>query len=194
MPPQREFATENFKMRIIAGQYRGHPVKFPKSKLVRPTTDKNKEAIFNMLKQYVFFDGIKVCDIYAGSGSLGLEALSRGAAQVHFVEKDFKVKKILKENINGLKASENCTVFNMEAVRFSKLKEHDKYDLIIADPPFFKHDIHNVYKNILDNNFIANDGVLLIERSIQTKEKDERAFEQKAIKRLGDSLIYIFTP
>jgi 16S rRNA G966 N2-methylase RsmD len=110
------------------------------------------------------------------------------------VEKDFKVKKILKENINGLKASENCTVFNMEAVRFSKLKEHDKYDLIIADPPFFKHDIHNVYKNILDNNFIANDGVLLIERSIQTKEKDERAFEQKAIKRLGDSLIYIFTP
>ena len=78
-------------MRIIAGEYRGRTIKFPKSKLVRPTTDKNKEAIFNMLKQYVAFDGIKVCDIYAGSGSLGLEALSRGADEIHFVEKDFKV-------------------------------------------------------------------------------------------------------
>ena len=180
-------------MRIIAGRYRGHPVKFPKSKLVRPTTDKNKEAIFNMLKRYVFFDGIKVCDIYAGSGSLGLEALSRGATEVHFVEKDFKVQKMLMENIKSLKATEVCKVFKMEAVRFSKLKEHEKYDLIIADPPFFKHDIHDVFKNILNNNFLEKDGVFLIERSVQTKDLDEKAFGQKAIKRLGDSLIYIFT-
>ena len=115
-------------MRIIAGEYRGRTIKFPKSKLVRPTTDKNKEAIFNMLKQYVMFDDIKVCDIYAGSGSLGLEALSRGAEEVHFVEKDFKVQKMLKENIESLKASDYCTVFKMEAIRFSKLKEHDQYD------------------------------------------------------------------
>lgn len=179
-------------MRIIAGEYRGRTIKFPKSKLVRPTTDKNKEAIFNMLKRYVSFEGIKMLDIYAGSGSLGLESLSRGADEVHFVEKDFKVKKMLNENILSLDATKHCKIFNMEAMRFSKLSDHDIYDLIIADPPFFKHDIHEVYKNILDNNFLSQDGVLLIERSIQTRAIDEKAFEMEAVKRLGDSLIYIF--
>ena len=180
-------------MRIIAGEYRGRNIKFPKSKLVRPTTDKNKEAIFNMLRKYVFFDGITMCDIYAGSGSLGLESLSRGAVKVHFVEKDFKVQKMLNENIESLNASEYCRIFNMEALRFSKLIEHDQYDLIIADPPFFNNDIHDAYKNILENNFLNDDGVFLIERSIQTKKIDEEAFGQEATKRLGDSLIYIFT-
>lgn len=180
-------------MRIIAGEYRGRTIKFPKSKLVRPTTDKNKEAIFNMLKRYVCFDDIKMCDIYAGSGSLGLESLSRGAREVHFIEKDFKVQKMLNENIESLDASKYCKIFRMEALRFSKLRDHDQYDLIIADPPFFKHDIHDAYKNILENNFLAENGVLLIERSIQTKDIDETAFKQEAIKRLGDSLIYIFS-
>lgn len=180
-------------MRIIAGEYRGRRIKFPKSDLVRPTTDKNKEAIFNMLKRYVDFYGIVMCDIYAGSGSLGLETLSRGAEKVHFVEKDFKVQKMLNENIESLDASEYCKIFKMEALRFSNSKDHIKYDLIIADPPFFKHDIHEAYKNLLENDFLAEDGVLLIERSIQTKDIDEEAFGREAIKRLGDSLIYIFT-
>ena len=179
-------------MRIIAGEYRGRTIKFPKSNLVRPTTDKNKEAIFNMLRRYVNFDGIRVCDIYAGSGSLGLEALSRGADEVHFVEKDFKVQKMLNENIESLDASQYCTIFRMEALRFSKLKDRKQYDLVITDPPFFKHDIHEVYKNILENDFLAEDGILLIERSIQTKDIDEEVFGKEAIKRLGDSLIYIF--
>ncbi|MDA3860366.1 MAG: 16S rRNA (guanine(966)-N(2))-methyltransferase RsmD [Melioribacteraceae bacterium] len=180
-------------MRIIAGEYRGRTIKFPKSDLVRPTTDKNKEAIFNMLRKYVSFDEIKMCDIYAGPGSLGLETLSRGANEVHFVEKDYKVQKMLNENIESLNASEYCRIFRMEALRFSKLTDHAVYDLIIADPPFFKHDIHEAYKNILDNNFLAEDGVLVIERSIQTREIDEEAFGKEAVKRLGDSLIYIFT-
>ncbi len=179
-------------MRIIAGEYRGRTIKFPKSKLVRPTTDKNKEAIFNMLKRYISFDGIKMLDIYAGSGSLGLESLSRGASSVHFVEKDFKVQKMLNENIKNLDASKYCQIFNMEALRFSKLPENTNYDLIIADPPFFNHDIHEVYKNILENNFLSEYGVFLIERSIQTKEIDEKAFGIEAKKRLGDSLIYVF--
>jgi 16S rRNA (guanine966-N2)-methyltransferase len=131
-------------------------------------------------------------DIYAGSGSLGLESLSRGADEVHFVEKDFKVQKMLNENIVSLDASQYCRIFNMEALRFSKLSDHESYDLIIADPPFFHHDIHEVYKNILENNFLNEDGVFLIERSIQTKDVDEEAFRVVANKRLGDSLIYIF--
>jgi 16S rRNA (guanine966-N2)-methyltransferase len=180
-------------MRIIAGEYRGRTIKFPNSKLVRPTTDKSKETLFNMLKKYISFDEIRVCDIYAGSGSLGLEALSRGANEVHFVEKDFKVQQILMENIESLNAKEYCKLFKMDVLRFSKMQEHSTYDLIIADPPYFKSDINEAFRNILDNNFLSKDGVFIIERSTQTKEVDEEIFGQQAVKRLGDSLIYIFT-
>ncbi|MCX7875047.1 MAG: 16S rRNA (guanine(966)-N(2))-methyltransferase RsmD [Melioribacteraceae bacterium] len=179
-------------MRIIAGKYKGRVVKFPKSDLVRPTTDRNKESIFNYLTNQIDFEGIKALDIYAGSGSLGLEALSRGASEVHFVEKDFRVSKMLEENISSLNAKNECKIFRMEALRFSKLKDHEKYNLILADPPFFQHDIHTVVKNLIVNNFLIEDGILLVERSIQTKEKDQEAFQQEYFRKLGDSLIYIF--
>ncbi|MBI3124634.1 MAG: 16S rRNA (guanine(966)-N(2))-methyltransferase RsmD [Ignavibacteriales bacterium] len=179
-------------MRIIAGKFKGRTVKFPKSNLVRPTTDKTKESLFNYLVHSIDFDGIKVCDVYAGSGSLGLEALSRGAGEVHFVEKDFHVSKMLEENINSLNAKDDCKIFRMEAVKFSKISEHDSYDLILADPPFFKFDIHDAVKNLLERNYLNDDGILIIERSIQTKKEDEAAFGIEAFKKIGDSLIYQF--
>lgn len=179
-------------MRIIAGKFKGRLIKFPNSKLVRPTTDKVKESLFNYLVHSIDFDAIKVCDIYAGSGSLGLEALSRGANEVHFVEKDFRVSNILRENISLLGAENKCKVFRMEAVRFSKMSCHEKYNMILADPPFFKNDIYKVVQNILTNGFLAEDGILIVERSIQTQREDETAFGKAAEKRLGDSLIYFF--
>ncbi len=179
-------------MRIIAGEFRGRTIKFPKSKLVRPTTDKNKEAIFNILNNFINFNGIKTCDIYAGSGSLGLEALSRGAEEVHFVEKNFHVQKMLRENIRSLNSEDYCRVLNMTALRFSSLNEHDIYNLILLDPPFFKDDVHQVVENLFKNNFLSKDGIMLVERSIQTKERDVENFGREPLKRLGDSLIYIF--
>lgn len=179
-------------MRIIAGKFKGRIIKFPNSKLVRPTTDKMKESLFNYLTHSIDFEKIRVCDIYAGSGSLGLEALSRGAAEVHFVEKDFHISKMLQENISSLCANDNCKIFKMDAVRFSKMPGHEKYDLILADPPFFKDDIHIVVKNILEKKFLKDDGILLVERSIQTQKKDQEAFACEPFKRMGDSLIYKF--
>ncbi len=179
-------------MRIISGKYKGHPLKFPNSKLVRPTTDRNKEAMFSFLNNYVDYNDAIVCDIYAGSGSLGLEALSRGASEVHFVEKNFKVSKVLKDNIAKLNANGYCSVILNSALKFSASIIEKRYKLILADPPFFKDDIHHVVKNILDNNFLEEEGLMLVERSIQTKEKDIKKFNKEPIKRLGDSLIYIF--
>jgi 16S rRNA (guanine966-N2)-methyltransferase len=180
-------------MRIIGGKYKGRTVKFPKSKLVRPTTDKVKESIFNFLVHSIDFENLLVCDLYAGSGSLGLEALSRGAAEVHFVEKDFNVSRVLKENILSLQAYEFCKVFKMDAVRFTKLEEHSKYNLILADPPFFKDDIYKVVENVISKNFLESDGLMLVERSVQTKENDVENFKCEPFKKLGDSLIYQFT-
>ncbi len=180
-------------MRIISGQFGGRIIKTPSSKYTRPTTDKMKEFLFNYLNNKIDFNGIKVCDIYAGSGSLGLEALSRGASFVHFVEKNFPVYKVLSENIKLLKADNFTKVFKMNAVRFTTLPEHESYELILADPPFFKDDIHKVVKNILENKYLSDNGLLIVERSIQTEEKDVENFGKEPFKKMGDSLIYEFT-
>lgn len=179
-------------MRIIGGKFKGRVVKFPKSNLVRPTTDKVKESLFNYLIHSIDFEDILVLDLYAGSGSLGLEALSRGAAEVHFVEKDYNVSRVLKENISSLNADENCKIFRMDAVRFSRMECKQKYQIILADPPFFKNDIHKVVENVLSNRILDNDGLMIVERSIQTKAEDEENFKCEAFKRMGDSLIYQF--
>lgn len=179
-------------MRIISGEFRGRPIKMPPEKFTRPTTDKTKESLFNYLNNHIYFDDIKMCDIYAGSGSLGLETLSRGAAEIHFVEKNFPVIKVLQQNISTLKVESYTKIFKMDAVKFSKISEHDKYDFIFADPPFFKDDIHKVVENIMEREYLLEDGIFLIERSIQTEKKDIDAFGIDPFKRLGDSLIYEF--
>lgn len=179
-------------MRIIAGKYRGRRLKVPSTKFTRPTTDKVREALFNILTNRINFDGIAVLDIYAGSGSLGLEALSRGAASIDFVEKNIQIYKILQQNIISLGTVLNCKIFKMEAISFSRMADHKKYDLIFADPPFFKDDIHYVVENLLAGDFLTEEALIIIERSIQTKEKDIEKFGIEPFKRIGDTLLYEF--
>jgi 16S rRNA (guanine966-N2)-methyltransferase len=179
-------------MRIIAGIYKGHPVKFPKSGLVRPTTDRIKETIFNYLNNIIDFNGIFALDLYAGSGSLGLEAISRGADLTHFVEKNYKVSSVLRENISRLKAESASRVFQKSCFAFTAVPCNKPYDLILADPPFFKNDIYRVINNIRVNEYISKDGLMLIERSVQTREEDVNNLGIEPAKKLGDSLIYIY--
>ncbi len=179
-------------MRIISGLHKGRILKVPGSKFTRPTTDKVRESLFNILNNTIDFDGIEVLDIYAGSGSLGLEALSRGAGKVDFVEKNFPVYKILGENISHLKVDEQCYIYKMEAIGVTRLANHKQYHLILADPPFFKDDIHDVVKNLLANSFLYDEGIIIVERSIQTKEKDIQQFGTEPFKRIGDTLLYKF--
>ncbi len=179
-------------MRITGGILKGRALKVPKSDFIRPTTDRVRESLFAILENNIDFENIKVCDIYAGSGSLGFESYSRGASLVHFVEKNYVIYKNLYKNINSLGLKEKCKVFKTDAVRFSKIKEHTVYDLILADPPFFKYDIYIVVKNLIENGFLDKNGLLIVERSVQTEKKDVEAFDKEPFKKIGDSLIYSF--
>ena len=177
-------------MRIISGKFKGRFIKVPDSKLIRPTTDRVKETLFNLLNNKIDFNDIKVLDIYAGSGSLGLECMSRGAGEVHFVEKNFLIYKNLQENINSLDARTECRIFKMEALRFSQISDHDKYDLILADPPFFTDDIYKVVDNFKSNKYLTDSGFIIIERSIQTKAKDITHLNAEPFKIIGDTCLY----
>jgi 16S rRNA (guanine966-N2)-methyltransferase len=178
------------RMRIISGDFKGRLIKVPDSKLIRPTTDRVRETFFNLLNNRISFEGIKVLDLYSGSGSLGLECLSRGAASVDFVEKNFVIYKNLSENIRSLGVEDHCKIFKMEAVKFTTLTNHSSYDLILADPPFFKDDIYKVVENIKTNGYLAEDSFIFIERSIQTKIKDSENLKNEPFKIIGDTCLY----
>lgn len=178
------------RMRIISGELKGRLIKVPDSKLIRPTTDRVRETLFNLLNNRISFDGIKVLDLYAGSGALGLECLSRGAASVDFVERNFVIYKNLSENINSLNLADRCKIYKMETVKFTSLSSHPSYDLILADPPFFKDDIYKVVENISTNGFLTSGSSIFIERSIQTKSKDIENLKTEPFKIIGDACIY----
>jgi len=181
------------RLRITSGYLKGRYINVPKSELVRPTTERVRETIFNILNNRMSFEGIKVLDMYAGSGALGFECLSRGAEQIHFVEKNSIIYRTLEDNIKLMQAEENCKIFKMPAIKFSALKINIEYDLILADPPFFKDDIYNVVGNILNNGYLRTNCFMIIERSIQTKQKDIENLKVEPFKIIGDACLYEIT-
>ena len=178
------------RMRIISGKFKGRLIQVPQSKDIRPTTDRVRETLFNLLNNKLDFKGLKVLDLYSGSGSLGLECLSRGADVIHFVERNFFIYKNLVNNIASLKAENQCIAYKMEAVRYSRSKINKGYDLIIADPPFFKDDIYTVVGNLLRENFLNESCFMIVERSVQTMEKDLFNFKVEPFKTIGDACLY----
>lgn len=181
------------KLRIISGSLKGRYIIVPQLKATRPTTDRVKETVFNILWNRIDLEGMKVLDLYSGSGSLGFEAASRGAARVDFVEDHPGVVKVLESNLKSLSLEGVCGVARRTAVSFTSAQISNPYDLIMADPPFFKDDIYDVVENIYANKLLAPEGILFIERSIQTRENDEKNFGIKAYRQAGDACLYFFT-
>ncbi|GEL04243.1 16S rRNA (guanine(966)-N(2))-methyltransferase RsmD [Rummeliibacillus stabekisii] len=129
----------------------------------RPTTDKVKESLFNIIGPY--FSGGTVLDLFAGSGGLGLEALSRGMEHGIFIEKDSRAFQNLKENISKCRY-ENCTeVYRNDALRAIKLliKNKVQADLIFLDPPYKKQQYYNMVEDIVANQMIHEDGTIVCE-------------------------------
>lgn len=121
-------------MRIIAGEWRGRKLVAPDGLATRPTADRVRETLFSMLASRIgSFEGLRVADLYAGSGALGLEALSRGAAFTCFVEQDARAITAIRTNINAVDAGERTQLLARSA---SPLPPSQPFDLIFADPPY----------------------------------------------------------
>ncbi|MFL6739274.1 MAG: 16S rRNA (guanine(966)-N(2))-methyltransferase RsmD [Sphingomicrobium sp.] len=121
-------------MRIIAGEWRGRKLVAPAGQSTRPTADRTRETLFSMLASRLgSFHGLRVADLYAGSGALGLEALSRGASHATFVEHDRMALNAIKANLAALKAVDRTAIRAMSA---AVLPAVDPFDLVFADPPY----------------------------------------------------------
>ena len=123
-------------MRIVAGEWGGRRIQAPPGRGTRPTTDRVREAWMSTVAPYL--PGARVLDLFAGSGALGLEALSRGAEHCTFIEKDAKALAALKANVAALDASDRTAVFSVDAVRYAASLEAGTFDVAFADPPYGK--------------------------------------------------------
>ena len=122
-------------MRIVAGEWRGRKLAAPKGEATRPTADRTRETLFSMLTSRLgSFDGLSVADLFAGSGALGFEALSRGAAHCLFVEQDDAALKVLRSNVATLDARARCEVRGGSVMSLGPAKA--AHDLILLDPPY----------------------------------------------------------
>lgn len=138
-------------MRIIAGRWRGHRLRPLTGKGVRPTTDRVREAWMSALGGTLA--GVSVLDLFAGSGALGLETLSRGAARVVFVERSRRVLRILEANVAHLGASEEVTVVMDDAFRYVGTLTEGAFDVALADPPYATGDARRLVEAYLAKPF-----------------------------------------
>jgi len=121
-------------MRIVAGKWRGRRIESPAGEGVRPTLDRVREAWMSILQPNI--PGARVVDLFAGSGALGLEALSRGAASADLVEKNLKSIRVITANVEGLGAGEAANIVRKDAILFVEGLEERAYELAFADPPY----------------------------------------------------------
>ena len=177
-------------MRIIAGKLKGTTLHMPIDKNTRPLKDIARESIFNLLnhsnKILLRLEQSNVLDLYAGTGSFGLECLSRQANSVCFVEKRKDAVEILEKNIEKLKLKNKVKIFFEYVFEIIKKKNifESKFDLIFCDPPFKDTNIEKLIKLIFDQNLLIKGGILIIHRKKTTKEKLPDCF------RIIDERIY----
>src|SRR4051794_35928024 len=150
-------------MRIIAGEWRGRTIEAPPGQATRPTADRVRETLFSMLTSRLgSFADLRVADLFAGSGALGLEALSRGAASATFVEKDAKATAAIRRNVERLGATDRIRIFGSSALA---LPRSDPFDLILADPPYAPGSGTAAVKAVADAEWLRSGGWMSVETS-----------------------------
>ena len=163
-------------MRIIAGKFKNKKIIQPVDQTTRPLKDLTKESIFNIIEHSplikIQIENSNILDLFSGSGSFGLECISRGACKIIFCESYKPVLNILKKNINNLNCEDNTQVFDSDIFKILKNKESfkEKFDIIFLDPPFKEKKIYEILDVIKNTNLLKKDGIIILHRN--KKDKD----------------------
>jgi len=189
-------------MRIIAGKFKGRRLAVESVPTLRPTSDRVREALFSMLEARLDLEGASVIDLYAGSGALGLEALSRGAASACFVENNPRAVSGLRHNCAGLGVESQCSIIAMPVESFlssqrCELSEHGGFSVAFADPPYAQHPGNDLLQLIVNSHLLARGGFLVIEaRKGMVFDENFSCVEADAtlikVARYGDSQVALY--
>lgn len=175
-------------MRVIAGECKGRTLKTVKGLHTRPTGDKLKEAIFHRLGP--FFQGGRCLDLFAGSGALGIEALSRGMDHVVFIDQAKEAIRVIHHNVKQLKLIDRCDIYRNDAFRALQIlhKKGEMFDLILLDPPYDKINYNKLIEQLgKGNNMNENCVVYLEHRSQENIQYNEAIFELLQAKKINQT-------
>jgi 16S rRNA (guanine(966)-N(2))-methyltransferase RsmD len=177
-------------VRIIAGRFKGRRLKAPRWDGLRPTSDKLRETLFNILASRI--DGARVVDGYAGTGAVGLEALSRGAAHVTFVERDRRAAALIEENAAACGVEGRYTIACGDFLAVApRLGAGGAYDLIFLDPPYGTGNVREALDTAA--RILTVDGLLVLERATRQEPDAPPTLERVRDLRSGDSTLTMFT-
>jgi 16S rRNA (guanine966-N2)-methyltransferase len=157
--------------RIIAGAHGGRRLTAPSGDRTRPTSDRVREAFFSALESMVDLEGARFADLYAGSGAVGLEALSRGASFTLLVESDARAARVIRDNIVALRAGASARLVTGRVGQvLAQPPEGGPFDVVFADPPYAVPDdeVAELQRALLDNGWLTRDAVVVLERSTRT--------------------------
>jgi 16S rRNA (guanine(966)-N(2))-methyltransferase RsmD len=179
-------------MRIIAGDFRGRLLESVHDLSVRPTTDRAKQTIFDILANRTVFDDLEVLDLFAGSGSLGLEAISRGVRSVTFIDKSKKSLEVIEKNVASLGCESRCSVYQADVFWYLKNMKR-VYDVIFVDPPYKLENISLLPNAIYDSGAVRHGTSVVMEHSRESIiELDEQKYEILK-KPFGQTTVLILT-
>ena len=178
-------------MRVVGGSWRARPLVAPKGQATRPTTDRNREALFSMLTSRLEFEGLRVLDLFAGSGALGLEALSRGAAFALFVETEAQARAAIRTNVEACAAMGVSKIFRRDATNLGAC-QGAAYDLVFADPPYGKGLGERALLALKQGGWLAEGALIIVEEDKREAFAAPDGFVEVERRVKGDSeLIFL---
>ncbi|MBW5444623.1 16S rRNA (guanine(966)-N(2))-methyltransferase RsmD [Cohnella sp. CFH 77786] len=180
-------------MRVISGQAKGRPLKAVPGNTTRPTTDKVKEALFSMIGPY--FDGERVLDLFAGTGGLGIEALSRGAGHAVFVDANPRSVEVVRRNLDAVKMAGQAEVYRNDARKAIKALERAgvPFDLIFLDPPYAMEDCDALLLELEERGLTADGAVAVIEHAARVDYPDRiGGFARTRLSAYGETALSIY--
>ena len=180
-------------MRVITGSIKGHPLKTVQNRALRPTSGKVKEALFNILQKEI--SGSCFLDLYAGTGSIGIEALSRGACHVTFVESNRAILKILRHNLKRLGFETKSSILGMTALKFLKSKSlsNQRFDILYVDPPYHGSELKKLLPLLTCSDMIKSNSLMIIEHFHKTEmESSIGALQKRRTYLYGDTSLTVY--
>lgn len=179
-------------MRVISGTYKGRTLKSVRDLRLRPAADRVRGSIFNILQNRLSLRGARVLDLFAGSGSLGFEALSRGAARVVFVDEWQGATKVLEENSKLLHCEDRCEIIKADVYKFLRHAE-GQYDLVFVDPPYRLESATDLPHRIVERGLLSPSGLITMEHATRTKIQSDGSFSLVSERAFGGTKVSFFS-
>ncbi|KSV67862.1 DNA methyltransferase [Sinorhizobium sp. GL2] len=181
-------------MRIVGGEFRGRSLATPKSNDIRPTTDRTRESLFNILSHSYpnALDGTRVLDLFAGTGAVGFEALSRGCRHALFVEQGVEGRGLIQTNVETLGLQGRAKVFRRDATSLGGVGTMEPFHLVFADPPYAKGLGEKALESAAIDNWLVPGALVILEERADVQPAPVAVFENLDVRVFGDTRMHFY--